>query len=144
MPPIRDALKDCVEGNSLALQEENLKEIVEHAQLCGLEVTPACDYAQNKMGFARVIAGFIFPWDRLKKIKRNAQFLKVIGPFYFSSKLLEAGAYGLFLNSRYVATARPGLVKELRPIARVRPQLLADVQSWASYQSARQGVMLLK
>jgi hypothetical protein len=144
MPPIGDALKDCVEGNSLALQEENLKEIVEHARLCGLEVTPACDYAQNKMGFARVIAGFVLPWDRLKKIKRNAQFLKVIGPFYFSGKLLEAGAYGLLLNSRYVATARPGLVKELRPIARVRPQLLADVQSWASYQSARQGVMLLK
>ncbi len=143
MPSMKDALQDCVEGNP-AQQLEYRQAIMEHARLCGLEITPVCDYAQNKMGLSRLLVGFAVPWDHHKKIKLKAQFLKTMGPFYFSEKMLKAGAYVLFLNSRYVAAAKPSLVRKLRAVARVRPQLLADVQSWASYQAARQGVMLLK
>jgi hypothetical protein len=143
MPSMKDALQDCIEGNPAQLQP-NTQAIMDNARLCGVEITPVCDHAQDKMGLSRIIAGFAVPWDHQKKIKGRAQFLKTMGPFYFAERALTAGAYMLFLNSRYVAAAKPGLVKKLRAVARVRPQLLADVQSWASYQAARQGVMLLK
>jgi hypothetical protein len=143
IPSLKDALKDCVEG-SPSQQPKHLADIIGHGRLCALEVTPVCDYAQNKMGLSRLIVGFAVPWDHYKKVKGKTQFLKSLGPFYLSSTLLAKGAYMLFLNSRYTVTAKPSAVAELRATARVRPQLLADVQSWASYQAARQGVMLLK
>jgi len=115
---------------------------LEHSHLCGLEVTPACDYAQNKIGLSRLITAFAVAYEQHKIIK-GGQFLKSAGPFYFSEKPFAPGSYMLFLNSGYVATAKPSQVKKLRAKARVRSQLLADIQSWASYQPARQGVMML-
>jgi hypothetical protein len=140
MPTIEDALQDCLQG-----KEAQQKAFMEHVRLCGVEVTPACDHAQKKMRLSRIVAGFVVPWDHKDTIKRNAGFLKAAGPFYFEAKpkLLTAGAYLLVFNSRYVVTAKPNRVRELRASARLRPSLLADVQSWASYQAARQGVMML-
>jgi hypothetical protein len=142
MPPLKDVLRDCIQGNDPAQRAENLKLVLKHVHLCGLEVTPVCDHAQNKIGLSRLVAGFAVAHEQLKKIK-GGQFLKAAGPFYFSDKPFATGSYTLFLNSRYVATAKPSQVKKLRAKARVRTQLLADVQSWASYQGARQGVMML-
>jgi hypothetical protein len=142
MPSMKDALQGCIEG-SQTRQAENLKVVMQCARLCGLEATPVCDYAQNKMGLSRIVVGFVVPSEHQGKIK-SGQFLKAAGPFYLAEKPLVAGAYMLFFNSRYVATAKPTVVKQLRAVARVRPQLLADIQGWASYQAARQGVMLLK
>jgi hypothetical protein len=141
MPALMDVLQDCIEG-SATQQPANLKLIVEQGLLCGLEVTPVCDHAQNKMGLSRIVTGVAVPHEHIKKIKKG-QFLKSVGPFYFATKPFRVGTYILFLNSRYVATAKPSLVKKLRAVARLRPQILGDVQSWASYQSARQGVMML-
>jgi len=141
MPSLKDALQDCIEGN-LTQQPANLRLIMDQGLLCGLEVTPACDHAQNKMGLSRIVAGFAVPYEHVKKIKKG-QFLKSLGPFYFPGKPFSAGTYVLFFNSRFVATAKPSLVKNLHASARIRPQLLADVQSWSSYQAARQGVMML-
>jgi hypothetical protein len=142
MPSMADVLSECVEGG-VPQVTENLKILTKSARLCGIEITPVCDHAQNKMGLSKVIAGVIVPYEHDKKIKNKAQFLKRVGPLHFASRLLPAGAYVLYLNSRYVATAKPNLVKLLTATARVRAQLLADIQSWASYQSSRQGVMLL-
>jgi hypothetical protein len=142
MPSIKDTLQDCVQGNA-AQQQQNLADILKHAHLCGLEVTPACDYAQNKMGLSRIVTGFLLSEAHQRKIK-SAQFLKAAGPFYLSHKPFTEGAYIIYLNSRYVASPKPSEVKPLRAFARIRAQLLADVQAWASYQSARQGVILLR
>jgi|SRR5579859_2623483 len=140
MPTLKDALQDCLQG-----KEAQQKALMKPVRLCGLEVTPACDHAQNKMRVSRVIGGFIVPWEHKDTVKRNAGFLKSIGPLYFpgKQKIVKAGAYLIVLNSRYLITAKPSRVKELHAAARVRPSLLADVQSWASYQAARQGVMML-
>ncbi len=143
MPSIADVLSECIEGKGTQ-QTENQNIVMNNARLCGLEVTPVCDHAQNKLGLSRVIAGLVIPWEHEKKIKGNAQFLKRVGPLHFASRALPAAPYVLFLNSRYIAAAKPNIVKQRHAAARVRPQLLADIQSWASYQSARQGVMILK
>jgi len=141
MPALKDALQNCIQGNATQ-RPGNLEVILKQGRLCGVEVTPICDYAQNKMGLSRIVAGVAVPYEHANKIK-TGNFLKSVGPFYLAAKPLSAGTYLLFLNSRYVVTAPPGVVKKLRAAARIRPQLLSDVQSWASYQAARQGVMML-
>lgn len=134
-PALKEVLAGCTQGKDATAAEEN-------AIPCGLEITPACDYAQGKMGLSRIIAGFIVPWGLEKSIK-SAAFLKRIGPFYFDDMRLKAGAYLICLNARYVVGVELNLVKKLGATSRVRAQLLADVQSWGSYQAARQGVMIL-
>lgn len=142
MPSIKDVLQDCIQGNNAAQQAENLKLVLKHSHLCGLEVTPVCDHAQNKIGLSRLISTVAVAYEQRKRIK-GGQFLKRIGPFFFAEKPFTTGPYVLFLNSRYVATAKLSEVKSIRAKARVRAQLLADIQSWAAYQASRQGVMML-
>jgi hypothetical protein len=139
MPTIEEVLQDCLEG-----KEEKQRATRRGARLCGLEVTPACDHAQNKMRLSRLVAGVVVPWDQKGAIKKEG-FLKPVGPFHFQgkAKLLKAGSYSVVFNSRYVVTAKPAVVMELHAAVRVRASLLADVQSWTSYQAARQGVMML-
>jgi hypothetical protein len=140
MPTIDEVLQDSLQG-----KDAQQKAVLKYARLCGLEATPACDHAQNKMRISRIVAGVIVPWDMKDAIKKNAGFLKATGPLYFPRKpqLLKEGAYLVVFNSRYVVTAKPIAVKALPAIVRIRASLLADVQSWASYQGARQGVMML-
>jgi hypothetical protein len=141
MPTLEDALEDCLQG-----KVPQQKSLTKDSRLCGLEVTPACDFAQDKMRLSRLITGVVVPWSQKDVIKAKAGFLKAVGPFHFprKAKLLKAGEYSVVLNSRYVMTAKPAVVRGLPATARVRAGLLADVQSWASYQSARQGVMMLE
>ena len=140
-PALKDMLRNSLNGDEAA-QAKNLELVIQKGRQCGIEITPVCDYAQDKMGLSRVIVGFVLPQEHKKLVKRT-DFLKPIGPFYFDGGGLPSGAYNLYLDSRYVVAAEPRLVKKLRAKARVRPQLLADVQFWASYQAARQGVILL-
>jgi hypothetical protein len=139
MPTIEEALQDCAQGKA-AQQQALLKSV----RLCGLEVTPTCDHAQKKMRISRIVAGFVVPWDQKNTIK-TAGFLKAVGPFYFPAipRVLNAGSYLVVFNSRYVVTAKPGEVERLPAAVRVRSSLLADTQSWASYQASRQGVVML-
>jgi hypothetical protein len=140
MPTIDEALQDCLQG-----KEAQQKAVLNDGRLCGLEVTPACDHAQKKMRVSRVVVGVVVPWEQRDAIKRNAGFLKAAGPFYFPRRPehIEEGAYLIVFNSRYVVTAKPGVVRGLPATVRVRASILGDVQSWASYQAARQGVMML-
>jgi hypothetical protein len=142
VPQLRDLLSAAVQGND-AQRNENVTQLTPVVQLCGVEISPLCDHAQGKLGVSRILLGLLVPHDHEKKIK-SAGSLKRIGPLYFAkTRQLKAGTYNLYLDSRYVAAAKLQQVKALRATVRVRPQLLADIQSWAAYQGSRQGVMLL-
>ncbi len=140
-PALKDMLRNSMNGDE-ATQAKNLESVLQKGIQCGIEITPVCDYAQDKMGLSRVIVGFVLPHEH-KKLVKQTNFLKPIGPFYFGGKGMPDGTYNLYLDSRYVVAAEPKAVRKLRATARVRPQLLADIQFWASYQAARQGVIFL-
>jgi hypothetical protein len=141
-PALKEMLRNSLNGNDEAARARNLELVVEHGTQCGIEISAACDYAQDKMGLSRVIVGVVLPHQHKSLVKR-ADSLKTLGPFYFDSDGMPAGVYNIYLDSRYVAAAEPKSIKKLRAVARVRPQLLADIQFWVSYQAARQGVVLL-
>lgn len=139
MPTLAELLVGVIGEDS-----PNYEEVTESAYRLALEVTPMCDYAQDKMGNSRLCAGFALPSTLDKRAKaKNPQFLKSLGPFQLSSSLLPAGIYTLHFNSQYLVSCKVSKVKKLKPTARARPQLLASVQSWLAYQSSRQGIILL-
>ena len=128
------------------VEKDPTKEVLRSCRLCGVEITPACDYAQKKAGFAKLLMGVMISTenDKNAKFKARAGFLKRIGPLFFDRpRLLDRGTYYMILNSQFVATARISVLNGLRATARVRPQLLADIQVWAAFQGARQGVLFL-
>jgi hypothetical protein len=143
LPPLDDLLAGAVEADG-AKGTANLAVLTANARPCGIEVTPLCDYAQGKMGFSKLIAGFVLAVEHEKSAKRTAGYLKRIGPMYLpKTRVIQPGPYNIYLDSRYMVAVKPSQVRALKPIARVRSQLLTDIQLWASYQAARQGVMLL-
>jgi hypothetical protein len=143
LPTLDDILVGAVEGDG-PKGAANLNVLRTNAKLCAVEITPLCDHAQGKMGLSKIITGFVLPCDFEKSAKRQASYLKRVGPMFLpKTRVIPSGAYSMFLDARFVVATKPSHVRALKAIVRVRPQLLADVQSWAAYQAARQGVMLL-
>lgn len=138
MPPLGEVVRDCAQGK----QEQA---ILERGRLVALEITPLCDFAQKKMGLSRIITGFMIPHADSGLVNGRAQFLKMAGPFFFeTTRILKAGPHNIYLNSRFTTSVRVQEIEALTPIARVRVPFLADTQAWASYQGARQGLIMLQ
>jgi len=143
IPTVDELLKGWIEGNGEKLNE-NMTLVSNAAHLCAVEISPVCDHAQDKIGFSRLIAGVILPWNGLaKQIKKQVQFIKIVGPLNIAENL-PIGDYGLYLNSRYVTSSPLKRIKRLKAAYRVKPELLADIQTWSSYQGARQGITVLE
>jgi hypothetical protein len=143
LPKLTEVLSNCIHAEK-GHESSKLKEVAKLSRLIGLEISPVCDHAQKKLGFSRMITGFALPHDHHKLINSKSQFVKCIGPFYLSKKK-SAVPTDVYFNSRYVTSVRLRTIRGLMPpVGRLRSELLADVQSWAAYQGARQGVMLLK
>src|SRR5439155_25432454 len=103
IPTLKDLLSEAIEPNPA----ENAQLVERDARVLATEVTPVCDYAQKKMGLSRLSIGFVLPSIHERRVKKSAQFLKRVGPFHLSSRVLTAGAYTLYFNSRYVTSAKP-------------------------------------
>jgi len=142
MPRLNKILDDCIQGND-AQRQANLDAVSADARLIGVEISPVCDHAQKKLRQSKLLAGFLVSEEHKKRIK-TAEFLKSIGPLYLKSKKIAEGVYMIYLNSRYGPTADPAKVGKFSAYGRFRQQVLADIQAWSAYQSARQGVMLLR
>ena len=145
MPNLASLIGDSIHGKDAQLIENNKKFAMERIQICAVEISPVCDHAQKKIGFAKFITGFVVPAEDVElksKLNVKGQYLKQIGPFAIESASGSANFY-MYLNSRFVATSSLKEAAKLRASCRMRSELLADVQFWASYQGARQGIMML-
>jgi hypothetical protein len=142
IPSTKDVLKDVVQGSGPQLKA-NTNTLMSAVRVCGVEISPVCDHAQAKLGLSRIVVGLLVPAGQTNLIK-SAGFLRQVGPFALGgNRVLPDGVFHLYLNSRLVTSAKPASLKNLKAIARVRSQLLADLQVWTAYQGARQGLMLL-
>jgi hypothetical protein len=143
VPSLRDLLRGAVHGDA-AEAKKRTKTLVEKIQRCGVEISPVCDHAQGKLGLAKVAMGFLVPHVHAKWINEKADFMISKGPFFIDwTKRASAGAFTLYLNSRYITAPRTGIMRRLRAKARVRSELLAEIQVWAAYRGSRQGLMLV-
>lgn len=143
MPTVNELLKGWPIPGADQKLKENILTVSKAAHLCAVEISPVCDHAQDKIGSSRLIAGIVLPWELPFKVKPLGQFLKLVGPLRLKKDSLD-GEYGLYLNSRYMISARLERIKKLKPAFRVKSELLADIQTWGSYQGSRQGIRVLE
>jgi hypothetical protein len=111
-----------------------------------VEITPPCDYSQDKTCQIRLISGLLVPHDLKKYAKENAEFVFSSGPLAFEKSIMcpAEGDYYLNLNSRYVTGIDKVEVVDSKEAYRIRKQLLTDILAWFGRQAARPGHISLR
>jgi CheY-like chemotaxis protein len=85
----------------------NLAKILKSALRAQVEVTPVCDYAQQKQGPPRIMPGLLIPTDLARNFKKDAEYL-------WTSRTLKLGLenskdfgvldYVIALDARYITS----------------------------------------
>jgi hypothetical protein len=126
---IADAVRNC-SGQSRALM---------------IEVSPACDIAQGKVGLPRFIGACLISAENSGKVPRHTTFLyEQCGVFRFDAGdiyQVPEGEYILVLNARYQTGVPIAKVTEWKPVFRIRQNTLVDVQAWLSRHGNRPGTI---
>jgi hypothetical protein len=105
---------------------------------CILEITPMCDYVQEKCKASRFLIGLIVSDGQVKK-KKNADFLYQT-PFLS----LDNNLCSLVINFYYLISIKNVELSSLKPKYQLRIGILSDVQHKFSSHISRPGVMELR
>ena len=108
-----------------------------------VEITPLCDYSQDKTSHCRFILGLLVPEKFRKHIKpqNRTPFIREVGLIHMreSDSCPISGDYILVLNSRYVIGILSNKIVKNIEACRLRKQVLTDIQHWFAGQVARPG-----
>ncbi len=110
------------------------------------EVSPACDYAQNKVETPRVLGGILMPIARLSKIPSDDYIYKECGVFHFDVddvRELAPGTFHFALNARFFSGVSRRILEGRKSLFRIRRNTLVDVQAWLARYGNRPGVIRL-
>lgn len=113
------------------------KEIYKTLLPCEVVVTPACDYAQKKAKYDRVIHGVIIYAD-FKDYMNSQSDAFYVSPIFEYKKQKRI----IVLNYRYLVTYDE-FNHYPTPLFRIRDSILAEIQSKLARHISRQGVMNL-
>lgn len=103
-----------------------------------IEVSPSCDFAQNKRPICAFIAGYLLPAER----KMRREDLYSLGPLNIPG---QNGAKRIYLSKRFVYAS--GLRQDdisNRPICRLRSNVLIDLQVKLAAYKSRPGIAALE
>lgn len=98
-----------------------------------IEITPECDYVQNKWKCAKMILGVLWPPEYERNIKDS---LFVFKPLLIS---FRDKTYYLSFNAHHILTLPFSVFKDLSPVFSARKELIADIQHWFSSHISRPG-----
>lgn len=131
---------DQQERTQKSFEKEIIFEIKEKSKLCLLEISPLCDYSQNKWEAHRVIRGLVWPREHMDKVKTNTDFLYTTPLFE-----LNGESFCFIFNFCYFTSIRFGELHTDQNIifTRVRQQLLVDIQSKLAKHINRPGILSL-
>lgn len=142
-------LSDC--GDIFPLQPKELfddfvqKDHKENGELFKLvfpiliEVSAACDFAQNKIKVAKFLSGLVIPKSEIKKFKQSGGSILSLNPLW-----IEEQDRCILLSSQYLVSLELAKAKQLKAFARLRSQWLTNTQFWLAQQISRPGVMMLR
>lgn len=107
-----------------------------------IEISPACDFAQDKRHVCMFIAGLLVPDDGLSKNKYRYEYSEVIGPIIIPR---YGGIKMIVVSKRlvYAGSLRPGCISNLA-ICRLRSNFLVDLQVKTAMYKARPGTASLE
>lgn len=101
------------------------------------EVSPTCDYAQNKWKFHRILAGIKIKPEQKRHV-RNADYL------YKTPMLDLKGQIFIFVfDLRKLKSKNLGELGTLRPLCTLRHDLLVDIQHKIASHCSRPGIISL-
>ncbi len=114
----------------------NLPKILDRVEHIMLEVTPVCDFAEQKLLRNRILPGVIFPNEYYDKLKGRAEFLTI-------SPVLANQDYGLFnlvFDFRLFTSIDMKEMSRYKPMFAIQNDLLADIQTKLAKHVSRLGV----
>lgn len=130
---------ECFNKKELSSKDAKLlkKEIYKTLQPCAVVVTPACDYAQKKMKYDRLIQGLIIE-------EKFCCYINSLSDTFYLSPIFNLNGQKCFfvLNFRYFITYNMEN-EDLNPMFRIRDSILAEIQSKLARHINRQGIMSL-
>jgi hypothetical protein len=109
-----------------------------------IELSASCDYAQNKIKFAKLLGGLLvekkdFSLFKQPNYQQPIEAILSLGPLWLLEKEQQ-----VLLSSHYLLTVDKNQVENQNSFARLRNQWLTYVQFWLAQQLSRPGVVLLK
>ena len=112
------------------------------------EVSPACDYANDKVGVPRVLGGALYPREWLKKKLPSDAYIygQKFGLLRFDKGEvagLPAGVFHLAFNARFLAGVPAESLAKGPPLFRIRQNTLVDLQAWLAAYGSRPGVITI-
>ena len=125
-----EMLKDMLNNVSENDQNNNIKLIL-------LEVSPFCDYAQNKWKRSRLLPGIICPKNFGNKIKKAG--------FIYTTPILKIDNEPVYLvfNIKYLSSIPLNSLNEKTSNMRIRKELLNDIQTKIAGHINRLGITSL-
>lgn len=119
-------------------QVKSLKEdLYKTLQPCDVIVTPACDYAQNKIKYDRIVQGIIIESKYKQLIDNKSEAIYISPVFSYQDRSCI-----LVLNFRYFLTGDLSR-NSTKPLFKLRNRMLAEIQSKLARHINRQGIMNL-
>jgi hypothetical protein len=118
---------------------EKLKTIFSDAIKIELNISPICDYAQNKMPCCRLLPGFLIT-------ENNIEFLLKSNAFNYISDAkidIKGEKYFFIFDFRLLHSSAESMTKKRISNFKLRQQLLADIQLKLGSHINRAGVLYL-
>lgn len=124
--------------------KQRLGTVAAKAIPCAVEISPACDIANGKTVFARLLGGFLIPEDgnqpKLLIPAEVRMYAKQLPSFHLADPTKKIdGHYSLVINARHLVTVAPDLLVKVQPLLRLRESVAIDIQAWFSGHAARPG-----
>ncbi|MCK4792630.1 MAG: hypothetical protein KAV87_53365 [Desulfobacteraceae bacterium] len=99
-----------------------------------IEITPECDYVQNKWKHARCVLGVLWPENLERFLNKKLGYIFKPLPVTCEDK-----TYILTFNARHIFNFPFSVFKALPPSLKARKELLVDIQHWFSSHISRPG-----
>ena len=107
-----------------------------------IEISPSCDYAQDKRPVARFLAGLVISENIPKKCIKKNDSIYSFDPITIPSL---KGAWRIVLSSRHIySIANPEASNHPLASCRLRSHALSDLRIWAASRSARPGLISIR
>ncbi len=134
----REAVSKKNNQQQFEISNDDLRKVI----FIELEVTPLCDYVQNKWRKSRLVSGVLVPKELEKKLqKSNSHYLYDEIPLVKINGLLYKPVID-FRLFKSIDIKRTPLVQP--PLFRVRSELFADILSRLSSHASRVGIAYLE
>ncbi len=130
-------------GNAMEIEEIKNKSIP-----VIIEVSPLCDFVQNKMKLSRIVKGFLCPVEvqidgtiiqTCKKLKSSTHFLYISPVIEHKEKL-----YRLVIDFRHFSAEPIDEINRKTSIFRLRKDILINIQTKLSSHINRPGVLFVE